>query len=72
MNVTGFCSSNCDISMARRLFDHKLESRESVERIGFAWNGVIQVPLPSVAADFVESFPLGRTGQLEHSTFRSS
>ena len=72
MNVTGFCSSNWDISMAPRVFDRKLRSREAVEQIGFAWNGAIQAPRPSLAADSVESFPLACPGQLEHAPFRQS
>jgi|GEM_PF-2042532 len=70
MNVTGFCSSNWDISMAPRQFDHKLGSRELVEQIDFAWNGVNHSLRPSSAVDFLESFPLARPEQLEHAFFR--
>ena len=52
--------------MAPRLFDPKLRSRESVEQIAIARNGVIQTPRPSVAVDSAESLPLARPEQLEH------
>lgn len=70
MNVTGFCSSNCDISMDPRLFDPKLRSCESVEQIGFARIGAIQFPRPSAAADSAESLPMASPGQLENAPFR--
>lgn len=70
MNVTGFCSSNWDISMAHRLFDLKLRSREPVEQIGFAWNGVIQTTRPSVVADSVKSFLPASPEQRAHAPFR--
>ena len=58
--------------MAPQVFDRKLRSREAVEQIGFAWDGAIQTPRPSLAADSVESFPPACPGQLEHAPFRQS
>ena len=56
--------------MAPRLFDSKPRSRESVEQIGFAWDGAIHTLRPSVAADSLESFQQARPEQLEHVPFR--